>query len=134
MSPGLGRNLERLLVAGLAVFLVGPIGAEGPEAGTPAPAAPAEAGADANAVWQQRLEQARQRIGQARERESAARAAYSRARHDRNPRGEGLAAIEEERRTAEAELREAEAALPQLVEQARREGVAPGVLEPYWDE
>ena len=138
MTSSLRSNLERVLATGLAACLLAPAAAGGSDVETPAPAgseaAPAaaapDAGADVDAVWRQRLDQARQRIGLARERESAARAAYSRARHDRNPRGDALAAIEEERQAAERELRAAEAALPELVEQARREGAPPAVLDP----
>jgi len=124
-----------------------PVATAAQEAGGDEPAAPpaAEEPGDADddagsgeddleAYWDQRLARARQRIEIARERMAKADAEYSRARHDQYPRGEALAEIEERHRAAERELRAAEAALPRLVEQARRAGVSPGVLREYWDE
>jgi hypothetical protein len=105
--------------------------AAGPAA-APAKAAPSEAPVD-DVPWEKRLSEAKQRIVDARVRVAKAEAAYSRARHDRHPRGEALDAIEQEWKDAQRDLREAEVALPELVEQARRAGVAPGVLGPYWD-
>lgn len=140
MRPDLRRTLEGTLAAALAACLLGAAapGPPGGEAEAPGAGATAEAPAQATApeasTWEGRLAVAQRRIELARERVTAAKAAYSRARHDRNPRGAALATIEQEREGAERELRDAEAALPDLVEQARREGVPPGVLDPYWEE
>jgi hypothetical protein len=90
--------------------------------------------ADLEAYWSQRLARAARRIEVARERATEAEADYARARHDDYPRGEALAKIESRHRAAQRELEAAEAALPRLVEQARRAGVAPGVLREYWDD
>jgi len=90
------------------------------------------AGADLESYWSQRLARAQQRIDLARERVEKTDAAYSRARHDRNPRGGALEEVKERRTAAERELASAEAALPRLVEQARRAGVPAGVLRDYW--
>jgi len=90
-------------------------------------------GLDLETYWSQRLARAAKRIEIAREKAADAEADYSRARHDRNPRGEALAAIQATHAASERELREAESALPRLVEQARRAGVTPGVLRDYWD-
>jgi len=92
-------------------------------------------GADGlEAYWDRRLDRAHKRIEIARERAETAEAEYSRARHDGHPRGTALLAIEREHAQASKELAAAEAALPRLVEQARRAGVAPGILRAYWDE
>lgn len=135
MEPALRRNLAAALAAALAACLLGPAAWAEPEAPGKEAAAPAGAATpeDAMAVWEAQLDAARQRIERARERVTAALASYSRARHDRYPRGAALAAIEEERQAAELELRDAESALPKLMEQARREGVPPGVLDPDWE-
>jgi len=95
---------------------------------------PAVGGAELEAYWERRLSHARQRIALARERAAKAEADYSRARHDGHPRGEALDEIKERHDAALTERREAEAALPRLVELARRAGVAPGVLREFWDE
>lgn len=113
-----------------------------PEPGVEAPASdtvpavePSDEGAgdDLEAYWSQRLSRARQRIELARERLAAAEAEYARARRDDYPRGDAFEAIEQRKAAAEREQRAAEDALPRLVEQARRAGVAPGVLRDYWD-
>jgi len=127
------------------------VGVAEPTAAAPAAEAPADDGAaeapdadlgddaeagggDLEAYWDRRLARARQRIEIAHERMAKAEAEYSRARHDQYPRGEALAEIEERHRAAVRELQAAETALPQLVEQARRAGVSPGVLREYWDQ
>jgi hypothetical protein len=142
MRPGLQRTLEGALAAAVAACLLGAAapGALAGEAAAPGGSAVQEDPAPGSApqaepaeTWEERLATAQRRIELARERVTAAKAAYSRARHDRNPRGPALATIEQERETAERELRDAEAALPELVEQARREGVPPAVLDPYWE-
>jgi hypothetical protein len=132
------RTLEGALAAAVAACLLGAAdpGAPAAPGGGAAQEGPARASAPQAGpaeTWEERLAAAQRRIELARERVTAAKAAYSRARHDRNPRGQALAVIEQERETAEGELRDAEAALPKLVEQARREGVPPAVLDPYWE-
>lgn len=83
--------------------------------------------------WDERLAEARDRISRARLRAAKAEAAYARARHDGHPRGEALAEIEQEWNAAAEELQAARTALPELLEEARRAGVEPGVLRPYRD-
>jgi len=155
-----GRRMARrrrmaagLVAGGIGAWLVGAaigagaeaVGAEdappaavAPEAETEGPDAEAAGEADERSLdletyWHQRLARAAKRIEIAREKAADAEADYSRARHDRNPRGEALAAIQATHAASERELREAESALPRLVEQARRAGVTPGVLRDYWD-
>jgi len=98
------------------------------------PSADPSAGVSLETYWGRRLSNAMQRIELATERSEKSEAEYSRARHKHNPRGEALEEIRDKRDAAERELHEAEAALPRLVEQARRAGVEPGVLRDYWDE
>jgi len=127
------------LAALLAVALLAPGAAAAGEAaaeGGPAAAAPegpATGGAGEEKPWEERLAEAAARIEAAEARLEKAEAAYSRARHDDHPRGEALEAIEREYAEAGRELEAARSALPELVEEARRAGVPPGVLRPYWD-
>jgi chromosome segregation ATPase len=110
------------LVLGFALALAGPLGAE------PGDAAAAAA---RDAKWTSRLLDAQMRIDQASQRVVAAKAAVSEARHRKYPRGAALAKIESEREKAEEELAAAEQELPELLEQARSEGVSPAVLERF---
>lgn len=96
---------------------------------SPAAAQPSDAqAAQRDDTWTSRLLDAQMRIDRARQRVADANAAVSEARHRRHPRGAALAEIEAERERAEAELAAAEAALPELLERARTEGVSPAVL------
>jgi len=95
-----------------------------------APRARAQA-PSADAVWAERLAQASARIRASRARLAASEAAYTEARHEEYPRGDALQALVHERDAARAEHREAKAALPELVEQARRAGASAAVLRPY---
>jgi septal ring factor EnvC (AmiA/AmiB activator) len=90
--------------------------------------APDAAAIERDGTWTSRLLDAERRIDLARQRVADAKAAVSEARHRRHPRGAALAEIEREREKAEEELAEAEAALPELLERARSEGVSPTVL------
>jgi hypothetical protein len=86
------------------------------------------AAAERDAKWASRLIDAQVRIDEARQHVVAATAAVSEARHRKHPRGAALAKIEEQREKAEQELADAEAAFPELLEQARSEGVSQTVL------
>lgn len=83
-------------------------------------------------AWAQQLATAKQRVDAAEQRLAEAEAAYARARHDQYPRGEALAKIERERSDARRDLAAARKELDALVEEARRAGVLPEVLRPYW--
>jgi hypothetical protein len=99
------------------------------------PAAPrqdaaAEVGLSA-AAWEARLAEAHAALGGLRERAAASQRALSEARHRRHPRGEALSALEAAAAQARTALAAAEAEFPELLEQARREGVEPGVLRRF---
>jgi hypothetical protein len=104
------------------------------EENAPEPESPSLEAPSLEAYWGRRLSHAQQRVALARERAEKAEAAYSRARHDGHPRGAALEEIKAKHSAAEVERLDSEAALPKLVEQARRAGVAPGVLSEYWVE
>ena len=81
--------------------------------------------------WAERLAAAKAEVETLRKQVRAAGAAYTRARRDDHPRGEALQKLVEEWHEHRAAYREAKERLPELVEQARREGVYPVVLRPY---
>jgi len=114
----------RPLAAGLlAAWLLPAVLAAPAVAGPPADAARAE-------EWSLRLMQEKARIDHARMRLDEANAAYARA----VAKGGGdlvIASFESRRQAAVSELRDAETALPRLLEQARREGVSEEILQPY---
>jgi hypothetical protein len=123
------RAAPRLALV-LALTFAGTAGAD-PAAPDPGAATP-EALRDAG--FRERLAQAERDVGAARMRVTEAEVALRRARHRNYPRGEALVALE----TALVEAREkqatAEAALPELLEEARRAGVSPAVLRDFEDE
>jgi hypothetical protein len=80
----------------------------------------------ARSYWQQRSRELRANYEQAVARRDAAVAAYQRMRHHKRGRGEPRTAALAERDAAEQALREAERALAELPEQARRAGALPG--------
>ena len=91
-------------------------------------AEPEDAG-DERAAWQERLAETRTMVEEARARAAAADLAVARMRHRRRPRGEARQSLFEEREAARAALTEAERALDETLESARRAGVPPGSLE-----
>lgn len=82
-------------------------------------------------AWAERLATAKARIETLREKEEELAAEEAQADRLRYPRGEPLLELKEELRETRASLVEAKAALPRLVEEARRSGVLPEVLRPY---
>ena len=97
-----------------------------------APANPAGIGAEEIEEWRQTLLEARERVDEAIGQVATAEMAYRDARKRKRRGGERadlLAALE----AAQAELAEAEAELPALLEEARRAGVPPGVLREFED-
>jgi chromosome segregation ATPase len=110
---------RRAFVALLLLALASPLAAAEPEDA---------AAAERDEKWTSRLLDAQVRIDEARQRVVEAKAAISEARHRKHPRGAALAEVEEEREKAEEDLAEAEAALPELLERARSEGVSQTVL------
>jgi hypothetical protein len=96
------------------------------------PVNPAEITAEEVEGWQRTLTEARERVAVAQEQVAAAQQAYRHARK-RERRGAERAELLAAREAAERELAEAEDALPDLLEQARRAGVPPGVLGEFED-
>jgi hypothetical protein len=84
-----------------------------------------------SAAWEARLEAASQRVIESRKALEDARAAYQDWHQRKIPRGksrgEAVAALER----AEQEAAAAEAALPEVLEEARRAGAEPGLLRRY---
>lgn len=80
------------------------------------------------ARWQERVGAARTELERARRRSEAAEEAVQQMRHRRRPRGEAREALFAEREAARAACSDAERALDELLEQARRAGVPPGWL------
>jgi chromosome segregation ATPase len=117
------RRAWLVLALGLALPFA-PAAADGP-------AKPNEASELAGEAWEARLTEAEQRLASARERAATSESALSRARHRRHPRGEALDALVAAAADARRERAAAEAELPELLEQARRAGVAPGVLRRF---
>ena len=83
-------------------------------------------------TWAARLGEAAEALQAVRVRYQKADAAYVEASHSKHPRGEALEAIVTEREAARAADWEAQQRMPELVEEARREGVYAEVLRPYW--
>ena len=79
-------------------------------------------------MWQERVAERRADVERARERREAAETAVDRMRHRRRPRGDAREALFAEREAARAGVAEAELALEELLEEARRAGVPPGWL------
>ncbi len=86
-----------------------------------------------DAGWTERLDGAEQQLAAARKRAALAEAALRNARQRRRPRGEQRGNLELELEVAQDALTDAAAALPELVEQARREGASPRVWTSYED-
>jgi hypothetical protein len=97
------------------------------------PAKPGDDPANVPALptWEQRLEEAQTRLELARARAAETEQAVKRARHRRYPRGEAFDDLVRAAEDAQKQLRSAEAELPELLEQARRAGVEPGVLRRF---
>lgn len=101
----------------------------------PAAAAPTNsAGISAEEIeeWRKTLLEARERVDEAQEDVAEAQLAFRKARQ-RNRRGGERGDLLAAQQAAEQELADAEAELPVLVDEARREGVPPGVLREFED-
>jgi hypothetical protein len=102
---------------------------------TESPAANAtdeDAGADTElARWVKQLDDATQRVDAARRQLDQLEGTKGRGASRRYPRGDAKAKYLENLKLARAEYEAARRALPDVVENARRAGVPPGVLDPY---
>jgi len=117
-----------LVVALLAGFVGAPAFAASPAA---APNDAAAAAEDESAGWLKRLEEARARLDTATRRLTALGGIKGRGAHRRYPRGDAKEKYLEDLEAARKEYNEAERALPELIEEARRAGIPPGVLARY---
>jgi hypothetical protein len=106
-------------------------------AATSAPAAPdpntptTTFGPTAGPEWVDRLATARQRVRAANEASDVANGAYARALYEKVPAGPKLDALRSNRAQALQEYRDAMAAVPELVDEARADGVSSKVLDLY---
>jgi hypothetical protein len=120
------------LILILFAFLLIPLPSPAQQTPT-ASASPVEATTAAEIdQWRDTLGEASARVDAAREQVATAESAYRDARKRRRrgaQRADLLAALE----AAQTELAEAEAALPALLEEARRAGVPAGVLREFED-
>jgi chromosome segregation ATPase len=101
----------------------------------PAAASPAGAvgmGAEEIEQWRKTLLGAQERVDGANQQVALAQQAYRDARK-RKRRGGERAELLEALKSAEQELADAESALPELLDEARRAGVPPGVLREFED-
>lgn len=106
-----------MLALGLAALLF---------AGLPA------AGSDAiHEAWRQKISEAHQAVAEAQLRAEAAHNTYQDWRQRKYPRGMRKKELVTEIDAADEAVREAEARFASLLEQARREGVPPGVLRDF---
>jgi hypothetical protein len=118
----------------LALALALPFAAALAAAADPAKPGEAAAAPSAEAVaaeWEAKLGEAQARIVKAREQVAARERAVTRARHRKHPRGDAFDALVKAAEDARAELADAEAELPALLEQARVAGVEPGLLRRF---
>jgi hypothetical protein len=92
---------------------------------------PAAATEKQDAAWTARLGAAEARRNDAVQRVIAGEAAFTRARHREYPRGEALAGLARDLEKARKDLAAAEQELPELLEEARRAGVSPAVLDRF---
>jgi len=76
--------------------------------------------------WRTRVREARDRVRDARAELAAAEYDYANWRHRKRPRGKPKGEIVGRISRAEKEVAAAEAALPEVVEEARRAGLLPG--------
>jgi len=99
-------------------------------ADAPATAASDEADAELTS-WVKKLDEAKLRFDVAQRQLDQLTNAKGRGAARRYPRGDAKAKFLEDLENARVEYEAARAALPEVVEEARRAGVAPRVLEPY---
>ena len=123
-------RLTLILLSLLLLPLPSPAQESPPAAASPAQ--PAARAAEEIDEWRQTLLEARERVDEAQVQVTVAQQAFRNARH-RDRRGGERAELRAAVGAAEQELAEAEAALPELLEQARRAGVPPGVLREFED-
>ena len=128
--------MKSLLLAGLFCTLAafGPpshAGAEEPDSTAASAADESQDGGAEVARLVKQLDDAKQRIDAAQRRLEQLENAKGRGAARRYPRGDAKAKYLEDLKLTRAEYEAARRALPDVVEDARRAGLPPGVLEPY---
>jgi hypothetical protein len=118
-----------LILLSLLIFPLPSPAQETPPA-APAPANSAGISAEEIEEWRQTLFEARERVDKAQEDVAVTQQAFRKARQ-RNRRGDERGELLATLQAAEQDLEEAEAALPLLLDQARRAGVPPGILREF---
>lgn len=117
----------RSLAMLLAFACAAPALAESP----PVPQEEMSAEEQAAADWMRRLDEGAARLASARTRLGQLEDAKGRSAVRRYPRGDAKAKYLDDLEGARKELAEAEQSMPELIEEARRAGIEPGVLDRY---
>lgn len=118
------------IVFALALLWATPLLAQPPA--SPAPEEPAAtAEEDSEAAWVKRLDEAAARLAGAQRQVEQLEGAKGKGASRRYPRGDAKAKYLDDLEAAHTELADARAALPELVEEARRAGIPNGVLDRY---
>jgi hypothetical protein len=127
--------MKKVLVSlafGLGVSLAAPALAQPPAAPAPDDAAAAQSSEEEEqAGWVRRLDEAAARVVAAQKNIARLTDAKGRGAARRYPRGDAKEKYLDDLEAARKELAEAEEALPEVVEEARRAGVPNGVLDRY---
>jgi hypothetical protein len=123
------RKVLASIAIGSGLVLAAPLFAAPPAA--PAARDKAAAGADDQAGWTQRLDEAAARITSAQKSVDQLLGAKGRGAARRYPLGDAKAKYLKDLDDAQKELADAKRALPALLEEARRAGVPPGILDRY---
>jgi hypothetical protein len=119
----------RLFALALLALLAAPALAQSGSA-APDPSA-SEAAGDDEAAWIKRLDEGAARIAAAQHEVQQLEDAKGRGAARRYPRGDAKEKYLDALAKAHTELQDAEEAMPELIEEARRAGVPPGVLDRY---
>lgn len=122
--------IPRTLLIALLVFAAAPAFAQSGAETAAEPVAVDDAGDD-EAAWVKRLEEGAARLSAAQQRVDELEHAKGRGASRRYPRGEAKEQYLEQLAEARAELSAAREEMPELLEDARRAGVMPGVLDRY---
>ena len=128
-------RLVLLVLAFLAFAAVQPAAPRAEDTGASAdPSAVADEATEEEAErasWLKKLDEAKQRLDVAQRELDALENVKGRGASRRYPRGDAKGKYLEDLAAARTEYEDARRALPEVVEEARRAGIEPGVLDPY---
>lgn len=122
-----------MLVACAGLLLAAPMAAAQASGARAGIEASQDGDSDDWSSWVQTIEEHAQKLRELRKTEGALQAEVDRAKARRYPRGEERERLFAAHARAQKDLAEAEAQLPELLEQARQAGVPQGLLEDYED-